>query len=322
MKVGNPGNNKVMKRSIFALISSLFIATGCYEDYVQDFDYSAVFIAYQYDLRTFVLDEGEQFKFTVALGGVMQNGTDRNIVLVPDERLILGAMDGMKNSNLVSGSYVVSEIKEAGVTALNTLPESYYTVDGLDGLTIQKGSHTAAVTVRATERMRSDEKAFIPYYAIAYRIENAQADTVIQGKDFGVVAVKCENRFYGNWARSGRVVSFGPDGSEISSTYQGKDLSDTRVYKLSTVDGLSLKTDKVAGESGSMILTVNGSKIEVSSPDGKVRGEGSFEADGSLQDRRIFLDYTVTSDDNSRLEVTDTLYFRNRIRDGVNEWQN
>ena len=50
-----------MKKSILFLASILFFATGCYEDYVKDYDTSGVFVAYQYNMRTFVLDEGEQF---------------------------------------------------------------------------------------------------------------------------------------------------------------------------------------------------------------------------------------------------------------------
>ena len=48
-----------MKKSILFLASLLVLATSCYEDYVRDFDYSGALMAYQYDLRTFVLDEGE-----------------------------------------------------------------------------------------------------------------------------------------------------------------------------------------------------------------------------------------------------------------------
>ena len=40
-----------------------------------------------------------------------------------------------------------------------------------------------------------------------------------------------------------------------------------------------------------------------------------------LQNRKLNLNYTVTAADGSRKEVTETLYFRNRTRDGVNEWQ-
>lgn len=40
-----------------------------------------------------------------------------------------------------------------------------------------------------------------------------------------------------------------------------------------------------------------------------------------LQDRKIFLNYSFANVDGTKSVVTDTLTFRNRIRDGVNEWQ-
>lgn len=41
-------------KKLYILLSSVAVAlslTGCYKDYVQDFDYSGAYLAYQYDLR-------------------------------------------------------------------------------------------------------------------------------------------------------------------------------------------------------------------------------------------------------------------------------
>ena len=75
-------------RKLLIPIAALFLVTGCYEDYVRDFDYAAVYAAYQYDLRTFVLGEGAQFDFSVALGGVMANDRDRAVEITLDESLL------------------------------------------------------------------------------------------------------------------------------------------------------------------------------------------------------------------------------------------
>ena len=47
-----------MKNRIAALplLLALF-CSGCYDDYVEDYDHSGVYVAYQYDLRTFVVGE-------------------------------------------------------------------------------------------------------------------------------------------------------------------------------------------------------------------------------------------------------------------------
>ena len=69
-----------------------------------------------------------------------------------------------------------------------------------------------------------------------------------------------------------------------------------------------------------MLLTFDGDGITVSSTDGTVSGSGSFNGATLLQDRKLTLEYTVTTADG-RKEVKDILSFRNRLRDGVNEWQ-
>ena len=310
-----------MKKSILFLASLLVFATSCYEDYVRDFDYSAALIAYQYNLRTFVLDEGEQFKVTVALTGVMNNEQDRNVELSLDPTLLDGALTKLSNSAMTSGDYVAKEIQAAKLTELTVLPEDYYTVEGMNNLCIKKGAHTAAVTLRATEHMRNDPKVFAPYYALGFKITKADVDQIPEGKDFAVIAVKCENRFYGTWSRSGKVTSYDAAGQVTKVDYTGKSLSDESCYTLTTVDGETLKVNRVAGTSGSMTIAFDGNDITVSSEDGTVTGTGKFDGSKLLQNRKLFLAYTVAEADGARKEVTDTLYFRNRMRDGVNEWQ-
>ena len=278
-------------------------------------------MAYQYDLRTFVLDEGEQFKVTVALTGVMQNEVDRNVELILEPTLLEGSLANLTNSALTSGEYVAKEIKAANLTQMTLLPDSYYTVEGQSGLCIKKGTHTASVTLRATEDMRNDPKAFAPYYALGFKIASADVDQIVEGKDFAVIAVKCENRFYGTWSRSGKVVSYDAAGQEVSVDESEQSLADQYCYTLTTVNGNVVNVDRVAGSSGQMTLTFDGDQITVSSADGTVSGTGSFDGSKLLQNRKLNLSYTVTAADGSRREVTETLYFRNRTRDGVNEWQ-
>ena len=110
-----------MKKLLIPLIA-LFFVTGCYDSYVRDFDYTAVYAAYQYDLRTFVLGEEAKFDFTVALGGVMANDRDRPVEVALDESLLAGAANGMKSQSLVSGDYVSAAFKSYAATDLVPLP--------------------------------------------------------------------------------------------------------------------------------------------------------------------------------------------------------
>ena len=309
-----------MKKSILFLASVLFFATGCYEDYVKDYGKTGVYVAYQYNMRTFVLDEGEQFKFTVALGGVMQNDKDRKVSLVMAPSLLDGALDNMKNTNMVAYEGVATEFNASPISALTELPASYYTVDGMDGLTIRKNWHTASRVLKATDQMRNDPKVFGPYYAVAFKIASADADVIVDGKDFAVVAVKCENRFYGSWSHSCSIDETSPAGELVSSRYIGYATTDANAYTLTTVDGETLTCDKVAGETREMTLAFDGDDITISSADG-VAGTGRFNGDKLLQNRKLYLEYSYENEAGNTVTVKDTLSFRNRYRDGVNEWQ-
>ena len=310
-----------MKKSILFLASLLVFATSCYEDYVRDFDHTAAFIAYQYDLRTFVLDEGEQFKVTVALSGTMQNDQDRKVQLALEPELLSDALTALKNSAMTSADYVAKEITASGISAVTPLPENYYSIEGMNDLCIKKGNHTATVTLRATDEMKADPKVFAPYYGVAFRIQSADTDQLVEGKDFAVIAVKCENRFFGTWSRVTEIVSYDAAGQEVSTDRSEQSLADENCYTLSTVDATTVKSNRRAGTTGEMLLAFNGNEITVSSPDGAVTGTGMFDGSKLLQNRKLNLEYTVTAADGSRQEVKETLYFRNRMRDGVNEWQ-
>ena len=310
----------MIMRKLLIPFAALLLVTGCYDNYVRDFDYDAVFAAYQYDLRTFVLGEEAKFDWTVALAGVMANDRDRTVEVALDETLLTGAVAGMKSQSLVSGDYVSAAFKTFAGADLTPLPATHFTVSGIEGLTIRKGRYTASVTLRATEAMAADPLAFQPGYGVAFRILKADADTVLETKNYAVIGVICENRFYGNWTRQGETSVYDAGGNLVSTDTEAASLADERVYNLTTVDANTLRCNKVDGSSGEMLLSFNGDNITVSSTDGSVSGTGSFNGAELLQDRKLTLNYTVTTA-TGRKEVKDLLSFRNRIRDGVNEWQ-
>lgn len=327
---------KTISAASFALLALLL--TGCYDSYIKDYDQSAVYVAYQWDLRTFVVGEDQAFKFTVGLAGVMDNKQDRSVSLAVDDALVSGdiggiipldvsgvrAIDGLGGKSAIgtlSGDYVSTALSEAGITGLAPLPQDAYTLEGMGGLAIAAGKHTATVTVRASDSFIADPKAYVPGYAIGFRIQEAQADRIPAEKSFAVIAVRCENKFYGYYSRAAHVVQKDASGKVVSETDVEASLVDDFVYNLTTVDARTVRSNKVAGNAGEMLLTFQGDEITVSSPDGSVSGTGRFNGAKLLQERSLDLRYTVSQSDGSRTEVTETLHFRNRIRDGINEWQ-
>ena len=70
-------------KKIFAFLILSIALVSCYEDYIKDFDYNAVYFPYQIDVRTVVVGEGMKIEIGVALGGVMENTKDRNVRFYP-----------------------------------------------------------------------------------------------------------------------------------------------------------------------------------------------------------------------------------------------
>lgn len=309
-----------MKKIIFLFLSALMLLTGCYPDYVRDYDEgTGVYTAYQYDLRSFVMGENESFDFTVALGGVISNDRDRKVKVVLDNSLLtsdlaqlapeknypsftaLNAILGAGSFGNICQKYVTDDVKAAGITALTPLPESYYKVSGLDAMTIKKGRHTAAVTIKATDFIKEDPKVFAPYYALAFRIESADADYLDPEKSFEVIVVRCENKFFGDW----------------------KSTSGTAVYTMTTKDDKSVYVNGLAPSK--LVFTFNDDNtVSVSSADPSLTiaagATASFNGAKLLQDRVINVSFDYTYQGQTQT-VSEEMKFQSRVRDGVLEWQ-
>lgn len=326
-------------KKILIVIAASFMLASCYDSYLREFDYSAAYIAYQFDLRTFVAGEGECFNLPVALAGVRVNEADRYYSVAVEDALCSAdlsgfapekvapftAMDGMLGKapfgDLAggSGSYVTTAVTSAGLESLTPLPADYYTVD-FNGLCIAKGNVTSYASIKATDKFFDDPKCYGPCYAVAYRITKADVDSLFAHKSYSIVAVKAENKFFGNWYHGGCSLVGGDEVKYPFSIPQ----DDSRIYTLTTVSKNSVKTNKYAQNAGSLILTFNGDDITVSSEDIEIVSDGRrsyFNGARLLQDRKLYLNYSYLDQQGRTVQVSDSLVFRNRIRDGINEWQ-
>lgn len=336
-----------MKRFITA-ISIILGLTACYPDYIMDYSCSAAYAAYQYDLRTFVYGEDVEVSFTTALGGVVENNRNRKVEVEIDSSILSSdlsvfdpqhrasgftAIDGLLGRapiGTLSQDYVSSEVTSAGITSLHPLPDSFYATSG--PVAIKKGYHTGNLFLYPTEEMFSDEKVLKPYYALGFVIRTADADSVILQKSFQIMAIKVENRFWGNWYHGGRrVVVRNTDGTIESDDHYPITFpqSDDRVYNLVTEGFNSVVTDKLSDGEGSLrlVFSEEDDRIHVEDVSGAreirdILGQPSHHNGAKLiQDREIYLNYSYHDAGGTITYITDTLKFRNRIRDGVNEWQ-
>jgi len=332
-------------------LASTVLLAGCYGDYTLNYDYDAAYVAYQYDLRTFIPGEQVEVGFMVGLAGTVENNRDRAVNVVIDNSLLscdlsqfdpnhssspFTAIDGLLGKGgigQVSNTYVTNEVAASGITKVVPMPDSYYTASKTDGLCFKKGRHTAEVRLTPTEEMFKDAKILNPYYALGFKVISADADSLILDKSFQIMAIKVENRFYGNWYHGGRTrIVNNKTGETISSEYYDRVIpqADQKLYVMSTDGFNSVLTNKIGNVDGTLRLVFNedeentitvtdATEAKTVSP---IAGQPSYHNGAkSIQNREIYLNYKFANGDGTTTYITDTLSFRNRIRDGINEWQ-
>lgn len=315
-----------MKKILFISFITLLM-TSCYEDYVKDYDYSGIYFANQINTRTVVVGEGMKIEVGAALAGVMENKQDRVVVYDIDNALIdASVLEAMKSS---SSSYIKEAVE--GVDELRYMPEDYYSISN-DVIVIPKGDHLGKVTLKVDSlKFVNDPLTLKANYAIPFKITRADADTVLLSKSTMVLGLKYENMLFGNYWHGGITVVKNASGEVVETKryYTQIPQADNQVWSLTTVAPTTLVTNKIGdGEvAGVMKLTLNhkDGTIQVSSDDPSLEvsndGECVFNKAKLLQDRKIFLKYSFRNPDGTTSYATDTLTFRNRIRDGINEWQ-
>lgn len=343
MKVGTRGNsynelrkmnkNRIdMKKILLSLIVSLLL-TSCYEDYVKDNDYNAVYFAYQTNVRTVVVGEGMKFKQGIVLAGIIDNMQDREVYFKVDNSLVnSNTLNAMKNHSF---TYIKDHMKT--VSQLNELDANLYSLlyEGTPAnkVVIKKGAHTGFIEIRVdSAQFLSDVSKTTPHSVIPLMITKADADLIYEGKESTVIGVRYENMLFGNYWHGGKTIVKDALGTVVETIEYPTAIPqpDNRTWNLKTVAPFELEINAVGSESSTaksqfrIELKGDGS-IDVHPVAG---GSYQVEADGDsyynraklLQDRKIFLSYKYEKEGNV-YHATDTLTFRNRIRDGVNEWQ-
>lgn len=302
--------------------------SSCYDSYVKDYTFNAVYFTYQYDVRTFVVGEGMKFDYGVALGGVMTNTKQRIVEYEIDTTLITPTV--LANMKASSASYIKSEMTP--VTAISLLLPNYYSVTNKSKFIIEKNQNVGRVTIRPDSvAFLSDPKSLIPNYVLPLVITSADADSILQAKKTTVIAVKYENKLFGNYYHGGITVRYTALGALIDTLkyYTAIPTTESKIWTLKTTAPFELTANgysNINGTKQELKLILNGNDISVGSADGStnvysVDGACVFNNAKLLQNRKIFLKYKYVDSSGNNCHATDTLTFRNRIRDGVNEWQ-
>ncbi|MEL7599248.1 MAG: DUF5627 domain-containing protein [Proteiniphilum sp.] len=329
-----------MKKILYLTILTAFVTglfTSCENGDWEfpDYEYSAVYFAYQSPVRTIVLGEDvfdtsldNEYKCQImaTMGGVYANNKNVEIGIRVDNSLCNGLIfDGTDQEVL-------------------PMPSNYYSLSS-DKITIEKGSILGGVTVQLTNAFFNDPKSLVNNYVIPVVItgvvnadsilsgtplatnprRGVSADWDIQPKDYVLYAVKYINPYDANYLRRGvDVISGGQSGTKPRhAPYIENDevIDDIVTHSLNTIAwNHQTKDMNNITRNSVMLLTFNeqGDCTVSSETDGiAATGSGKFVPKGDKEswgnkDRDVlYLDYTVNYGD-IQVATKDTLVVRDR----------
>jgi hypothetical protein len=326
-------------KKILALLVLSIAMVSCYEEYLLDYTSTSIYFALQQDVRTFVVGEGMKFEVGASLGGVRQNTVDRNVSFILDPTLITAArLTAMKAS---SWAYIKNATTP--VAALQLLPATYYTMTpSTTTMVIKSGWHGGTVVIKADSAafLNDSVNTAVSTYVLPFYITAADADSILEPRRSNVVGTRFENMLFGNYWHGGAALL---NRTLNPNVWQRKDTTivykttipclENLIWTLTTAGPSTLTCNGYANNTVTagkkiMKLTLKGTQVYLTSgPDAPYvitpEGPCSFNNPKLLQDRKIVLKYTYvqTVSPFFTYHCTDTLTYRNRIRDGINEWQ-
>jgi hypothetical protein len=277
---------------VLALVIS-FLSCDRYDDYIHDFDYSAVYFATQRPLRTIVARDVMQFKFGVAVGGLRELNTEHWAKFVIDTTLL----------SIVPGA-----------SALKLLPEAYYSLSNSDTFIIEPGRVIGDVTVSLNRDLfTADPLAHLNTYALPVRITETSLDSLGIGGEslYSIIVVKYMSAYGGSYYHKGVERRLGDGGALVQEVvFRNNDLSQNIVKNTSTLAVNSILTQGISStRTGGLKLTVNNdNSVAVDYVGTGVvfdSGSGSYDA----AKKSFYLNYRFSAGGN-HYHVVDTLILR------------
>jgi hypothetical protein len=262
-----------------------------------------------------------------ALGGIRENTRDRVVTFAIDNSLVTANV----LATMKSGAPYIKEAV-APVNTLLPLPSDYYTLSDNSKMVIKAGQHMGSVVMKIdSAKFVADPKTLYANYAIPFNMLSADADTILANKKTAVIGLHYENMLFGNYWHGGVTTEKDAAGTVIKVTayYTAVNQPENKIWKLKTVAPNALVANgysDVTTSKDEMKLTLDGANIIVSTNAGSTYailpdGASTFNRSKLLQDRKILLNYKYVNAAGNTCYAKDTLTFRNRVRDGVNEWQ-
>ena len=305
-----------MKKFLLPIIG-LFVLAACNKKAeFPDYEYQTVYFAYQYPVRTITfgedvfntdLDNQGKCKIMATTGGVYYSKKNLDIPVVAD--------NGLLGNGLLFG---------AGKDEILPMPNSYYKL-AANSIVIPEGGLTGGVEVQLTEAFFNDPKAIKNTYVIPLRMTGkAGADSILQGKDFILYAIKYVNTWHGNYLRRGKDVITGSvdktivrhkqyvEDDEVNKLYTRamKEIEFPVVFKDKNGTNVNCPLLLRFDDAGKCTITAANASFTATGS-GQFVKKGEKNSWGGKDRDALYLSYNVTLPD-MQVASTDTLVIRDR----------
>lgn len=192
------------------LFLGVLLCSSCYDDFVDDFDYSIVGFAINSPLRTVIADRDMEIQIGVSIGGKRRVDMDDWAKFEIDPSLLEG-------------------------TGLELLPAAYYKLSDQDMFRVRKANLPVAdVGVTFTPAFYDDPEALRINYALPIRIVASSLDSISSDREATIVAIKYISNYHGTYYVKGSLFEL-QDGQVVNTTtYNDKDLVKNMTRDLAT----------------------------------------------------------------------------------------
>ncbi len=294
-----------MKRTFLLLI---FIAslTACenyrYDDFITDFDYTAVYFPFQELERSFVYGEFDQIKVAVQMGGKRENNVNEWVEYIIDETVTVDS-------------------------SLTLLSPEYYTLSDDSRFPMPPGSLGGELILTVSKEFF--ERADTTRYYIPFRLMSTSLDSILESKQTMILTLNTEAAKFGNYYHNGVTQVDSVNGNKRTITYHQKEpvtnavnnwALTTAAYDTLITDGISNRKAGAINYSFKMVLNADNS-VDIypnMASEWLVKSNGTSEYDPDKME--FYLNYSFQDANGNDYSAMDTLIFRNRILDGVNQW--
>lgn len=325
-----------MKKILFIMLIVSGIFTSCKNSDWEfpDFDYTAVYFAYQTPVRTIVLgediydttlDNEYKCKILATMGGVYENKNNVEISFRVDNSLCDNlTFDGTNN--------------------IVPMPSNYYSLSSDNQMVIKKGEIMGGVVVQLTDAFFADPLALQNTYVIPLVMTGVKnADKILTGsalvdhpnraiaddwdevpKDYILYAVKYINPYHATYLRRGKDVITGEinktvvrhaeyvEKDEVISTYTRSLNTIELPLEISDADGNHLDCTLLItiDNSGNCTVTSGTESVQMSGS-GQFVQKGEKNSWGNEDRDAIYLNYNIDFG-SLQYATTDTLVVRDR----------